>query len=68
MFYYTITMTGTYFVTANGANEAVTKVYEALLGNPIYAGILGSGEVNPDNAIIQSGTHFTIQHGDDNAN
>jgi hypothetical protein len=60
---YTVTATGTYFVTASNAEEALVVVYEAMLGNDRYGhrclDILGNGEVH-DDMRVQRGFHSTI--------
>jgi hypothetical protein len=61
---FTVTMTGTYFVEAESKDQANMKVFEALLGNPIYASILGTGEVDWANAKIEPGVNHIINHGD----
>ena len=59
---YTVTATATYFVTASDATDAMTKVYEAMLGNDDER-ILGWGEVHQATMHVQHGTHYTINHG-----
>ncbi len=57
---YTVTSTSTHFVEADSANEALNKVYEALLGNDEEE-ILGSSEVHLSSMKIKSGYHSTIE-------
>jgi hypothetical protein len=58
---YTVTLTGTYFVTASNYDDALDKVYEAMLGNDKQS-LLGWGEVHLDDAKVQEGTHRTISY------
>lgn len=57
---YTVTATATHFVEADDANEALGKVYEALLGND-HEGILGLSEVSLSSMKIRNGYHSTIE-------
>jgi hypothetical protein len=57
---YTVTSTSTHFVEVEDANEALGKVYEALLGNDDEQ-ILGSSEVHLSSMRIKSGYHSTIE-------
>jgi hypothetical protein len=57
---YTVTSTSTHFVEANSANEALNKVYEALLGNDEEE-ILGGGEVHLFSMTVKNGYHSTIE-------
>lgn len=57
--FFTITATGTYFVTAKNADEAQNIVYEAMLGND-KKDVLGWGEVHLGGMVVQRGTHYTI--------
>lgn len=60
---YTVTATGTYFVTASNAQEALDTVHEVMLGNDKGSHrcleILGNGEVHYD-MMVQKGFHSTI--------
>jgi len=59
--FYTVTATGTYFVSAKDAFEAKTLVYEAMLGNdPKH--LLDIGEVHLGTMVVKEGTHYTISH------
>jgi hypothetical protein len=57
---YTVTSTSTHFVEADNANEALGKVYEALLGND-HEEILGNSEVHLFSMTVKSGYHSTIK-------
>ena len=59
--YYTVTATGTYFVSAKDRSEAETLVYEAMLGND-PKNLLDIGEVHLGTMVVQEGTHYTISH------
>lgn len=56
---YTVTASGTYFVEANNADEALNLVYEAMLGNDEKK-ILGWGEIDWLSMSVKRGTHYTI--------
>ena len=60
---FTVTATGTYFVEATNATEALHIVYEAMLGNDMGGhrclDILGNGEVHYE-MTVQKGYHSTI--------
>lgn len=60
---FTVTATATYFVQATSRDEAMKIVHEAMLGNDDND-ILGWGEVHYK-MRVQTGTHYTIHHGDD---
>ena len=56
---FTVTMTGTYFVTADNATQANDLVSEALIGNDPQD-ILGGGECHWSSADVKEGHHPTI--------
>lgn len=57
---YTVTSSSTHFVEADNADEALDKVYEALLGNDDDQ-ILGSSEVHLSTMSVEEGYHSTIK-------
>lgn len=57
---YTVTSSSTHFVEADNANEALGKVYEALLGND-NENILGCSEVHLSSMSVKMGYYSTIK-------
>lgn len=57
---YTVTAFTTHFVEAKDANEALSVIYEALLGNDKQK-VLSSGEVHTTTMIARQGYHSAIK-------